>query len=594
MTVRLKVLIVGGYGTFGGRLAQLLADESRLTLLIAGRSQAAASAFCAGLPAAADLVPTVFDRQGDIAPQLDALAPDIVVDASGPFQVYGREPYRLAEACLDAGLDHLDLADGSGFVAGIAAFDARARQRGVAILSGASSFPVLTAAVVRRLAEDFDRVDAITGGIAPSPFAGVGLNVIRAIAGYAGRPVTVRRGGAEVQAFPLTETRRYTIAPPGRVPLHETLFSLVDVPDLLLVPRVRPDARSVWMGAGPVPVLFHRMLIGLAWLVRLRVLRSLAPAAPVFLRVINLLRWGEHRGGMFVELTGTDRAGAALAASWHLLAEGSDGPLIPSMAVEALLRKRLAGERPAPGARPAVDALDLDDYDRLFAGRGIHTGIRRDRAQDRSRPLYRRLLGAAWDHLPGTVRALHDGDAGTAFAEGRADIARGPHPVARAVAWAFGFPPAGVDVPVSVSFERTRAGETWTRRFGRHAFRSHHAARGGRWRHLLVERFGPVSFGIALVVEDGRLHFVVRRWALLGLPLPLRLAPVSRAWEDESDGLFRFDIDLSHPLIGRIVRYRGWLRMAAAAVGAAGPVPPAAAPRPLRAGAAPGAAEGPG
>src|SRR5690242_2489778 len=42
----MKVLILGGYGTFGGRLAQLLADEARLTLIIAGRSRAKAQAFC--------------------------------------------------------------------------------------------------------------------------------------------------------------------------------------------------------------------------------------------------------------------------------------------------------------------------------------------------------------------------------------------------------------------------------------------------------------------------------------------------------------------------------------------------------------------
>ena len=33
-----KVLILGGYGTFGGRLAQLLAGDARVTLLIGGRS----------------------------------------------------------------------------------------------------------------------------------------------------------------------------------------------------------------------------------------------------------------------------------------------------------------------------------------------------------------------------------------------------------------------------------------------------------------------------------------------------------------------------------------------------------------------------
>jgi len=34
----LTILIVGGYGTFGGRLAQLLAEQAELTLIIAGRA----------------------------------------------------------------------------------------------------------------------------------------------------------------------------------------------------------------------------------------------------------------------------------------------------------------------------------------------------------------------------------------------------------------------------------------------------------------------------------------------------------------------------------------------------------------------------
>lgn len=45
----LRVLIIGGYGTFGGRIATLLADEPGLTLLIAGRSGAKAAAFRASL-----------------------------------------------------------------------------------------------------------------------------------------------------------------------------------------------------------------------------------------------------------------------------------------------------------------------------------------------------------------------------------------------------------------------------------------------------------------------------------------------------------------------------------------------------------------
>ncbi len=46
-----RVLVLGGYGTFGGRLARLLADEPRLTLIVAGRSLEAAQSFCASVEA---------------------------------------------------------------------------------------------------------------------------------------------------------------------------------------------------------------------------------------------------------------------------------------------------------------------------------------------------------------------------------------------------------------------------------------------------------------------------------------------------------------------------------------------------------------
>jgi hypothetical protein len=296
-------------------------------------------------------------------------------------------------------VNYLDLADGSDFVAGVHVFDMAARATDRYILSGVSSFPVLTAAVVRHLSSDMARVNVIRGGIAPSPYAGVGENVIRAIAGYAGQPVSLKRNGNTAIGHPFTEHMRFTVAPPGRLPLRNALFSLVDVPDLRALAELWPDAKSIWMGAGPVPEILHRALAALAWLVRLRLIPKLSMLAPLMHFATNHLRWGEHRGGMFVEIEGADGSGAPLKRSWHLLAEGNDGPLIPSMAVEALVRRTLDGCLPLPGARAAVQDLELDDYEKLFANRTIYTGGRDDTPTDAA-PLYARVLGTAWDRLP--------------------------------------------------------------------------------------------------------------------------------------------------------------------------------------------------
>jgi hypothetical protein len=556
----LRVLILGGYGTFGGRLAQLLADEPRLTLLIAGRARDKAEDFCGRLHAAATLEALPFDRDGDVERALAAAKPDLVVDASGPFQNYTGDPYRLVRGCLALGIDYLDLADGSDFVAGLAQFDAAAQVRGVAMLSGVSSFPVLTAAVVRRLARgmspELARLDSVTGGIAPSPYAGVGLNVIRAIASYAGKPVRLVRDGRPAVGRGLIETRRFTIAPPGCLPLRPTLFSLVDVPDLQALPKLWPELKSVWIGAGPVPEILHRALILFARAVPLGLLRSLGAFAPLMHAAINVLRWGEHRGGMFVAVEGADVGGGPIARSWHMIAEGDDGPLIPAMAAEAIIRRRLDGWRPAPGARAATRDLELNDYEALFARRKIVCGTRE--TPGAATPLYRRLLGDAYAQLPEPIQAMHD-LAGTLAVEGRATIARGHNLVARAIAAAVGFPPAGENVPVKVLFTRRDGRETWRRTFADHSFTSTQEEGRGSFDRLMCERFGPFAFGLALEREADRLRLVVRRWSVFGIPLPRALAPFGSAYESAEDGRFHFHVEIKVPVIGLVVGYRGWL-----------------------------------
>lgn len=551
----MRILIVGGYGTFGGRIVELLDREAAFTLIVAGRSMASARTFCAGRGAtAAQLQPARFDRDGDLGAQLETFSPDIVIDASGPFQEYGEGACRLVSACIAARIHYLDLADGSAFVEGVSAHDAAARQAGVYALSGVSSFPVLTAAVVRRLAGSLVRVDEISGGIAPSPFAGVGANVIRAIAGYAGQPVAYLGRTAKIIGRPFTQQRRYTIAPPGRLPLRNTLFSLVDVPDLRALSAVWPQARRVWMGAGPAPEILHRALIFCAWLVRMGIVRTLAPLAPLMHWATNRLRWGEHRGGMFVEVKGADAEGAAQTRSWHLLAEGADGPLIPSMAVQAIVLKHLAGAPPRAGARACVDDLELEDYERLFASRTIYTGFRQ--AVRPGALLYERILGDAWQVLPQAIRTMHDG---VASAEGRGRVDRGRSPLAWLVGALMSFPPAGADLPVRVVFEQTPGGEVWRRTFGRHSFQSHQYDGRGKSERLIVERFGALEFAMALVVEDRRVRLVTRRWSAFGVALPMWLAPRANAHETVENGCFRFFVEISHPLTGLIVRYDGWL-----------------------------------
>jgi predicted DCC family thiol-disulfide oxidoreductase YuxK len=553
-----RILIIGGHGIFGGHLARLLANESALDILVAGRSIDKARAFCDKFPAQAKLTPQFFDRNGDVVAQLRTISPDIVVDASGPFQSYGTAPYRVIKACLDLGLNYLDLADSSDFVDGVAVFNDAAQRKKIFILSGVSSFPVLTAAVVRNLSASLARVETITGGIAPSPFAGVGQNVLRAIASYAGKPITLTRDGHLSTAYALTESLRYTICPPGRLPLRPIRFSLVDVPDLRVIPRLYPEMRSIWMGAGPVPEILHRLLNGLSWLVRLGILPSLGFLSGLFYEVMSRVRWGEHRGGMFVEVTGADADGRNVRRSWHLIAEGDDGPPIPSMACEGLIRACLKGAPPAPGARAATQDLELKDYVALFGRRSIYMGFRDDSEDTRHPFLYKRILGDAWQRLPPPIQHMHEINRDR-VAQGIARIERGEGMLSKIAAAFFGFPPAGQNVPVTVEFQLRRGKEIWRRSFGAHRFYSTHDEGRDRTGRLVYETFGLFRFGLALVVEGDRLRFVVRQARFFGLPVPPFLLPRNNAYEYIENGMFHFYVELGHWLTGPIVTYRGKL-----------------------------------
>jgi hypothetical protein len=551
----LRILIVGGYGTFGGRLVELLESDSRLTLLVAGRSAAAAQAYCARRSGArAQLIPTVFDRAADAA-QLGALKPDVVVDASGPFQAYGARGYSLVEHCIAGGVNYLDLADGSDFVAGIARFDAAARAAGVFVLSGVSSFPVLTAAVVREMAKGLSSVRSIHAGIAPSPYAGVGLNVIRAIASYAGQRIDLRRAGATA-GWPFAESERFVVAVPGRVPLRRLRFSLVDVPDLRVLPGLWPQATDVWMGAAPVPASLHRALTLMAWLVRLGLLRSLSWLPRMMYWVTNHVRWGEHRGGMYVVVSGEGAEGP-LVREWHLLAHGDDGPLIPSMGAQAVICNVLDGQSPPAGARTAIPDVHLGDYQKLFAQRTIFTGTRQ-RSPLLPQPLFQRILGDAWNQLPGPVRRLHEVSQRSTFT-GTCTVHRGRQPLAMLAAALIGFPKSGDRQDIRVDLSVVAGAEHWVRTIGGRRFSSVLRQGRGRSEWLLRESFGPITVDIALLVDGGFLAYIVRGWTLFGMRLPLWLGPRSAALEMAAEDRFCFDVTIGHPLTGVIVQYRGQL-----------------------------------
>jgi len=177
---------------------------------------------------------------------------------------------------------------------------------------------------------------------------------------------------------------------------------------------------------------------------------------------------------------------------------------------------------------------------------------------DELAPLYRRVLGEAWDSLPAPLQTMHDVQS-ERTADGAAVVERGSGLLARLVAFVIGFPPAGTDIPITVSFRARQGREYWQRNFAGHAFSSVQEQGRGRFERLLCERFGPLNFGMALMRDSERMRLVVRRWSVCGIPMPRALAPRGNSYEFAQAGRFHFHVEIAHPFTGLIVRYRGWL-----------------------------------
>ena len=172
----MKVVVLGGYGNFGARICRALAGDASIQLVVAARDTARSQALATELKAEAA---TIDSGSIDLAQGLKALGAELVIHTAGPFQ---GQDYAVARACAAAGCHYIDLADGRRFVCDFAdALDGVFRAAGLSAITGASTVPALSAAVVDALRPGLDQLHAIDYCIAPAQQAPRGVATIAGV-----------------------------------------------------------------------------------------------------------------------------------------------------------------------------------------------------------------------------------------------------------------------------------------------------------------------------------------------------------------------------------------------------------------------------
>ncbi|MBI1214392.1 MAG: potassium transporter [Alphaproteobacteria bacterium] len=351
-----RILILGGYGNFGAHIARKLSVEEGLEIIVAGRSLEKGQALVKELHGNASPPRAVkLDIAQNLPHVLENMKPDIVIHTCGPFQGQG---YDVARDCIEGGCHYIDLADGREFVSGISALDAAAKEKGVAVISGASSVPCLTAAVLDHHLPQFGKLKEIDYGISTAQRANTGLATTAAVLGYVGKPFKTLIGGKmrEVHGWQGLARRKY----PG---LGARLLGYCDVPDLDIFPTRYESLETIRFRAGAELSVIHLGLWGLSWLVRAGLVKSLAPMAG---RLMKMSHWldalGSDKSGFHMYMTGTDALGKPKTVRFYLIAKSGDGPFIPSTPAILCAKMLARRELQRRGAFPCVGVISLVQY----------------------------------------------------------------------------------------------------------------------------------------------------------------------------------------------------------------------------------------
>lgn len=364
----MKTLVLGGYGNFGARICRGLAGDASIQLMVGGRSAERARALAASLGTEAEGIAIDHTRPG-LSDELRRRGIELLIHTAGPFQQQG---YDVARAAAAAGSHYIDLADGRRFVCDFpASLEAAFRNAGRVGISGASTVPALSSAVVEQLALGLQAVRSIDTCIAPAQTAPRGAATLEAVLSYCGEPIQVWEEGRWQTQLGWARPRRVAFAR-----LQPRLGALCDIPDLELFPERFGVSERVMFRAALEVGMTQRALAALAWLKRAGVMRRPALlAAPMEAAARAFDVFGSALGGMVVRVEGVDLNGLPVRREWHIAADNDHGPEIPCMAAILLARELARGRDIAPGARACMGLLTLNDFQPEFDRWGMVTDL---------------------------------------------------------------------------------------------------------------------------------------------------------------------------------------------------------------------------
>jgi len=371
MSKHFRILILGAYGVFGTQITESLCQEHNLDILLAGRTKSKAQGLSDRLSESsnANLEAIVIDAKSEnLSDSLKKLNLDLVINTCGPFQ---DQDYHVAQACIHNGIDYIDLADGRDFVCNIDSLDEEAKNSNCLVVSGASSVPGLSSAVVAEYKNQFSHLKEIECYILPGNKSEHGQATVASVLSYTGKPITVWQNKQWSTVFGWQDTQRIKLNSLGN-----RWASNCDVPDLELFPKYYPELEGVKFQAGSELSFMHLSLWLLSGLSRINLISNWSVYSKAFTQMTHwFLPFGTDTGGMLMKLEGVDHKDQHLALNWQLTATHGDGPKVPALPAIILAKKLIRKQLIRTGAIACMELFTLEEFQQECTNLAIHVSV---------------------------------------------------------------------------------------------------------------------------------------------------------------------------------------------------------------------------
>lgn len=357
-----KVLVLGGYGAFGRLIVEFLV-KSGFNIIINGRNKTLANNLKNKLDNKYNLnnknkkliETAIFDIEKSFNSEIKKLKPFIVINTCGPFQLRN---YDIPKECIKNKIHYIDLADGLEYVKNFHILNNSAKKAGVILITGASTVPGLSSAVIKHVMPKFKQIKSLVYGIAPGQKSPRGIATTKSILSYLGKPlVQTNSQGKPRRGWQNIYLQKYP-------EIGKRWMGSCDIPDIVLFPKLY-KIKNLHFCAGMENSCLHLSIWILSWLTRLKIPLPLMRFASSLLKMSHIFDiFGSDNGGMHMIFKGIDKSGKNKTFKWFIVAKGGDGPQIPALPAAYLAKQILKGglSQLQPGAYPCVNLISLKSY----------------------------------------------------------------------------------------------------------------------------------------------------------------------------------------------------------------------------------------